>query len=108
MADRQRTDRTDVTLPEDVVERVDARLPRSGFDSVDDYVATALDVLLREVDRQERGAQAGDGDETTASDTTTASDDAAVDDASRGSSVDSDDAPDRESVEDQLESLGYL
>ena len=41
---------TAVELPADVVERVDARLPRTEFDSVDAYVAYVLEEVLAGVE----------------------------------------------------------
>lgn len=90
MTERHCTDRGVVQLPDDVTERIEARLPRTDFESVDDYAATALDLLLRqaaaaEADDEPMTAVEADGEET----------------------VDVD-VEDRDAVEEQLESLGYL
>jgi len=42
-----------VVLPESVVADIEDRLPRTRFDSVDEYAAYALAVLLREADRRD-------------------------------------------------------
>jgi hypothetical protein len=40
----------DVTLANDLIERVERRLPRTDFDSVDDYVAFVLEETLARVE----------------------------------------------------------
>lgn len=78
--DRTRT----VEIPERTAAAVAERVAGTEFDSVDEYVATALDRLLRELDRVD-----ADGDRP----------------ADRSDDPD----PDREeAVADRLESLGYL
>lgn len=130
MAERHCTDGTDVELPQDVIDRIEARLPETGFDSVDAYAASALDLLLRDVATagQDGGAGASptsagdpaaseDGSTTDAAtaaadadpaDTSSAEDGLAEQSADRPRTNQVTDAPDRDAVEEQLESLGYL
>lgn len=74
----QRPDHRTVSIPEDVYDRVERRLARTRFETVDEYVAEAMEGVLREV---ERGA---DGDE------------------------DRSETPDADAVEQRLQSLGYI
>ncbi|NHN43189.1 hypothetical protein G9C85_16350 [Halorubellus sp. JP-L1] len=69
-----------VELPAHLVERVERRLQYTQYDSVDEYVAVALDGLLRELD---------DASATVPSEEE-------VEDVDSGA------------VEDRLENLGYL
>jgi len=90
-ADAAAAETASVELPASVVATLERRVDRTEFETVDEYAAFALELLLREVDR--------------------ADDDPTAADASDGSSDDSDDGstdgPDDE-VADRLESLGYL
>lgn len=81
MSDNSSEPRVAVDLPEHVVEDIEGRLPETRFDSVDDYAATALALLLAKVTRDE-----GEGD------------------------LDPDDVEqeDDPAIRRQLESLGYL
>lgn len=54
---QQRSDQTSVELPTEVVERVDARLPRTEFDSAGEYVAYVVEEVLAGVE-----ADLGDDD----------------------------------------------
>lgn len=127
MVDRQRADGTEVTLPDDVVERIETRLGETRFDSVEDYAAVALDLMLQEVAGQAEGG-ADDAEPTTAgADSTVVEEseatDPATDPETSGSATDSetsgsatdpetvrncDTVQNRDAVEEQLESLGYL
>jgi Arc/MetJ-type ribon-helix-helix transcriptional regulator len=73
-------DTRSVEIPERTAAAVAERLPATEFDSIDEYVATALDRLLRELGR-------GDHDHT---------------------GERSDERERDEAVTDRLESLGYL
>jgi Arc/MetJ-type ribon-helix-helix transcriptional regulator len=73
-------DTRSVEIPERTAAAVAERLPATEFDSIDEYVATALDRLLRELER-------GDHDHT---------------------GERSDERERDEAVTDRLESLGYL
>jgi len=75
---RERREPTSVDLPGSVASRVEARLPRTRFDGVDEYVAYVLEEVLARVEADD------DGD---------THDDAAVDE---------------QEVQERLESLGYL
>ncbi|WP_299334172.1 hypothetical protein [Haloplanus sp.] len=74
-----------VEIPERTADAVADRLSGTEFDSIDDYVAFALERLLGELDR-----------------TDSTSDRPPVPDGS------DDDSPADEAVADRLESLGYL
>jgi len=81
------TDRPDestrsVEIPERTAAAVAERLPRTEFDSVDEYVATALARLLREIERVDPDSDPGE---------------------ERAAETERDEA-----VADRLESLGYL
>jgi Arc/MetJ-type ribon-helix-helix transcriptional regulator len=79
-----RTDKTwHVCLPPHVGSKIEQRISRTNFDSVNEYVTFVLESLLRELDEQE------DDDLEARTD--------------RGVAAD-----DTEAVRDQLESLGYL
>lgn len=71
-----------VEIPERTAAAVAERLPATEFDSIDEYVATALDRLLRELER-------GDHDHDHTGER-------------------SDERERDEAVTDRLESLGYL
>jgi Arc/MetJ-type ribon-helix-helix transcriptional regulator len=74
-----------VEIPERTVRDISQRLTWTAFNSVDGYVAFALDQLLREIDRQDEQPHAReDSDGEPADDSTD------------------------EEVADRLESLGYL
>lgn len=75
-----------VEIPERTAAAISNRLPETEFDSADDYVAFALDQLLRELDREEA---------------TTHRRHPAEADAADGTETDT-------AVQDRLESLGYL
>lgn len=92
MTERHGTNRGGVQLPDDVTERIEARLPRTDFESVDDYAATALDLLLRQV-------AAGEADDEAVT---------AVEVNSDSAGANETDVENRDAVEEQLESLGYL
>lgn len=83
MADSATGETKTVELPAGVVDRIEQRLPDSGFESVEDYAAAALAALLREVDRPAAAGRAG-------------------------ADVDETDGGDDDDVRRQLESLGYL
>lgn len=89
--DERRTDTTTVALPEDVIERIEARLPGTTFDSVDAYAAATLELVLRQVADQGQP----DGESGAARGTRPGS--------TEGLATD-----DRDAVAEQLESLGYL
>jgi Arc/MetJ-type ribon-helix-helix transcriptional regulator len=87
MSDPSTDERTrTVEIPERTAERISTRLTGTEFDSIDDYVAFALDQLLRELDRQSKGE-----------DRRATSEKEASDDGITG-----------EAVKERLESLGYL
>lgn len=75
-----------VEIPERTAERISNRLAGTEFDSVDTYVAFALDQLLRELDRK----STGDGRRTSPGS------DSADEDSADGA------------IQERLESLGYL
>jgi Arc/MetJ-type ribon-helix-helix transcriptional regulator len=73
-----------VEIPERTAVQLSKRLPRTEFDSIDEYVAFALDQLLEEIDRQDLDSEElADVDQT-------------------------DDEPLDGDIENRLESLGYL
>lgn len=83
-ATETRTDaRRCVRLPDHVEAKIERRLPRTNFGSVDEYVVFALESLLRELD---------DGDEHVET----------VPEDHEGTAENS------EEIRDRLESLGYL
>lgn len=55
----ERAEVGEVTLPPDVVERIEARLPRTAYESVDEYAVVALRGLLREAAVGPEGTGAG-------------------------------------------------
>lgn len=57
---RQRGDGVSVELPAEIVERVDARLPRTEFGSTDEYITHVLETVLATVE-----AETGDGEAET-------------------------------------------
>jgi Arc/MetJ-type ribon-helix-helix transcriptional regulator len=75
-----------VEIPERTAERISTRLSGTAFDSVDAYVAFALDQLLRELDRKSTGSDRPTSPKTDSDD---------------------EDATERV-VQERLESLGYL
>lgn len=79
----ERIESVSVELPPHVVEAVESRLPYTQYDSVDEYVAVALEALLREVTDPTEGTP----------DQEPAAEDVDVD---------------AEALEDRLNSLGYL
>lgn len=95
--DRTRT----VEIPERTASAISKRLRQTEFESVDGYVAFALDRLLRELDRA-----ADDGRSDRESSGGTIDDGPTDDGASDGGA--SDDGATNEAVADRLESLGYL
>jgi Arc/MetJ-type ribon-helix-helix transcriptional regulator len=52
-----RVESTAIELPAEIVDRVDERLPRTEFDSTDEYIAFVLEEVLSQVE-----AETGDGD----------------------------------------------
>lgn len=88
MTDRRGTNPTVVELPDHVAARIEAQVSQTEFDSIDDYAATALDLVLQQVATDERT----DGDAASLPDERTT--------AAEGA--------DSAAVEEQLESLGYL
>lgn len=88
MTDRRGTNPTVVELPDHVVARIEAQVSQTEFDSIDDYAATALDLVLQQVATAERT----DGDAASPPDERTNVAEVA----------------DSAAVEEQLESLGYL
>ncbi|WP_323675940.1 hypothetical protein [Halorubellus sp. PRR65] len=79
----ERAETVSVELPEHVVEAVESRLPYTQYESVEEYVAVALEALLREV-----------ADPT--------------EDAPDGRPAAEDVDVDAEALEERLNSLGYL
>ena len=75
------TERRSLTLPANVVAALERRVERTEFETVDEYAAFALELLVREVDRADEGPVA---------------------DAERY------DHDGEDEVEERLESLGYL
>lgn len=73
-----------VTIPPDLARRIETRIAGREFEDVDEYVATALALLLREVERE---GSPGDGP--------------------RNGGLESA-AADEDEVRDRLDSLGYL
>lgn len=85
------TDPTDeptrtVEIPERTADAISNRLPGTEFDSVDDYIAFALDQLVRELNREEETTHRRGPPES---------------DAAEGAETGT-------AVQDRLESLGYL
>ena len=85
------TDPTDeptrtVEIPERTAGAISNRLPETEFDSVDDYIAFALEQLVRELDREETTTHRREPPDTDATDGTETG----------------------TAVQDRLESLGYL
>jgi Arc/MetJ-type ribon-helix-helix transcriptional regulator len=72
-----------VEVPKHVVDRIEARLPYTNYESADEYVSVALEGLLRELDTASTEAWSGDEDR----------EDVDVD---------------ADAVEERLNSLGYL
>lgn len=68
-----------ITIPERTAEEIEQRLPATEFDSVDEYVAFTMELVLRELDKNHQPNPATNGD-----------------------------SADHEEVRDQLEKLGYL
>ncbi|MFC6954549.1 hypothetical protein [Halorubellus litoreus] len=79
----ERTESISVELPKHVVKAVESRLPYTQYESVDEYVAVAIEALLREVNDPTEEAP----------DDTPAAEDVDVD---------------AEALEERLNSLGYL
>lgn len=82
MSDTEQT--KTIEIPEGTAVALSRRLSATEFESIDDYVAFALDQLIEELHRQQAGPD--DPPETDASD----------------------EAPPEASVKSRLESLGYL
>ena len=59
----ERTKHRDVQLPERVAERVEQRVPRSDFDSVDEYVTYVLEEVLERIDAETAEANYDSSDE---------------------------------------------
>lgn len=78
------TETVTVEFPAHVVDAVESRLPYTQYDSVDEYVAVAIEALLREVTDPTEDAPLQE---------TATADDADVD---------------ADALEDRLNSLGYL
>lgn len=85
MCDRTFQRTRDVEIAEHVARKIERRLERTRFESVDEYAAVALELLVREVT---------DGDEPAGADAERDPRDVDVEDA--------------EALQEQLESLGYL
>jgi Arc/MetJ-type ribon-helix-helix transcriptional regulator len=51
------TERNVVQLPAEIVDRVDERVPRTEFDSADEYIAFVMEEVLSRVE-----SETGDGD----------------------------------------------
>lgn len=52
-------DTVDLALPERVVSRVEARLPRTDFDTPEEYVAYAMEEVLARVEADTEGDHTG-------------------------------------------------
>lgn len=89
-----------VDVPEITVAKVERRLPGTEFESVDAYVAFALDQVLRELHRAE---ERDDGTASGAAGGTDAAEHGTADDAGGREDGATDD-----DVAERLESLGYL
>lgn len=74
----------DITVPDHVGTKIEQRIERTEFDSVDEYVTFVLESLFRELDAQD-GHIVGDHSDTHKTD-----------------------PEDSEAIQERLESLGYL
>ena len=91
MSDGNRENTREVELPEAVAENIERRLHRTRFQTVDEYAAVALQLLLQELEREG------------ASEESESSFDPEEEPRGTADGVDGDDA-----IQKQLESLGYL